>query len=192
MNALPEMLQWINSSANGTDISVLQRQQARINWQQQQQSFFSGNDQHAMHSIPEAEAAQFQSLMNSDPVLSRFGNRAVKPDPGMETEWPSYGKMSGDDPLGLGACGYGNVNAVQLTYAISRTTSCPPVVAAAAIAEAAGSYNKGREPSLLGQRSSTIVTQSFKKRKADDNDDEKVCKNWQFFFSIHRHTVSPR
>ncbi|KAL8116150.1 hypothetical protein AgCh_022594 [Apium graveolens] len=174
MNALPEMLQWLNSSANGTDFSKLQRQQARMNRQQQQnQSFISGNDQHAMHSIPEAEAAQFQSLMNGDPVLSRFGNRAVKPDPGMETEWPLYGKMSGDDHLGLGACGYGNVSGVELNYAISRTTSCPPVVAAAAIPEAAGSFNKGRAPSLLGQRSSTMGTESFKKRKADDNDDQK-------------------
>lgn len=172
MNALPEMLQWLNSSGNGTDISVLQRQQARMNWQQQQ-SFFSGNDQHGVHSIPEAEAAQFQSLMNGDSVLSRLGNRAVKPDPGLETEWPGYGKMSGDDPLGLGACGYGNVSGVELNYAISRTTSCPPVVAAAAIAEAAGSYNKAREPSLLGQMSSTIGRESFKKRKADDNADQK-------------------
>ncbi|KAK1395037.1 Transcription factor bHLH63 [Heracleum sosnowskyi] len=169
MNALPEMLQWLNASGNGTDISVLQCQQARMNWQQQQQqSYFSGNDQHGMHSIPEAEAAQFQSLMNGDPVLSRFGNKALKPDPGMETEWPGYGKMSGDDPLGLGACGYGNVNAVELNYAISRTTSCPPVVAAAAIAEAAG-----KEPSLLGQMSSTTGRESFKKRKADDNEDQK-------------------
>lgn len=181
MNALPEMLQWLNSSGNGTDISVLQRQQARMNWQQQQ-SFFSGNDQHGMHSIPEVEAAQFQSLMNSDPVLSRFGNKVVKPDPEMEPEWQGCGKLSGDDPLGLGACGYGNVNAVGLNYAISRTTSCPPLVAAAAIAKAAGSYNKEREPSLLGQMSSTIGTESFKKRKADDNDGQKVCEIGIFFY----------
>ncbi|XP_017230023.1 transcription factor bHLH63 isoform X1 [Daucus carota subsp. sativus] len=175
MDAIPEMLQWLNSSADGTDISVLQRQRARINWQQQQQqSFFSGNDQHDMHSIPEAEAAQFQTLMNGDAVFGRFGNRAVKPDPGMEIEWPGYGKMIGDDPLGLGACGYGNINDVELNYAISRTTSCPPVVAAAAgIAETPGSYTQGREPGLNGQMSAAVCRESFKKRKADDNDDQK-------------------
>lgn len=179
MDALPEMLQWLHSSANGTDISVLQRQQARMNWQQQQ-SFFCEN---GLHSIPEAEATQFQSLMNGDAVLGRFGNRAVKPDPGMEPEWPGYGNMSRDDPLGLGACAYGNVNGVELNHAISRTTSCPPAVAADAIAETAGSYTDGKEPGLLGK----IGRQSFKKRKADENNDQKVCEiGTLVFFSLNK------
>ncbi|KAL1810942.1 hypothetical protein ACET3Z_021007 [Daucus carota] len=83
MNALPDMLQCMSSSRNASEMSVLERQRARIKWQQHEQlGFLEGN----MYSQP--EATEFE-LMSNDNYL--------KPDPGMDNGWPDYGKFLDND-----------------------------------------------------------------------------------------------
>lgn len=181
MNALPEMLHCMNTAANiagRTDMSVFERQRARMKWeedqqqQQQQLSFFSGNELN-MFSIPAAQAQQFQPLIGNESGFNGLVNRAVKPDPGMANGWPDYGKFGGDDHLGYG---YGNVNGIELNYAISRTTSCPPEVAVS-IAEVAGADTKQREEILPEKMSSPVGKESFKKRKTDKTHNQKVTED---------------
>lgn len=177
--ALPEMLHCLNIPSNngggGTELSVLERQQARMKWQQEQlevqeQSFFNGNEL-SMFSIP-AAAQQFQELLGNDQSFVELMSRAVvKPDPGTENSaWPDFGKFGGNDQLG-NYNGYGNVSGIRMNYAISRTASCPPVAAAAAVAEAV----KGSAlPVSQGNLNSSVGRESFTKRKADKTQNQKV------------------
>ncbi|KAL7591566.1 hypothetical protein Lser_V15G34604 [Lactuca serriola] len=71
----PDMLLGHNTTVTGgTDVSVFERQQARMKWQQLQQhqhSFYNEND----HQVP-------------NPFLGLIGN--IKPDPGLENGWPDF------------------------------------------------------------------------------------------------------
>lgn len=172
MNALPDMLHCMSSSAadvsSGTEMSVFERQRARIKWQyqqnsqqqqqqQQQQSFFCGNEVNMYSTlVHQGQAPEFDQLMGNDTGFTSFFNCAVKPDPGMDNGWPDYGKFGGDSDF----LSYGNVN--ELSCAISRTISCPPTVAAA-IAEPSGDNNTNGKKSM----NSAVGTDSFKKRKAE-------------------------
>ncbi|XP_063934946.1 transcription factor bHLH63 isoform X2 [Daucus carota subsp. sativus] len=83
MNALPDMLQCMSTSRNASEMSVLERQRARIKWQQHEQlGFLEGN----MYS--QAEALDFE-LTSNDSYL--------KPDPGMDNGWPDYSKFLDND-----------------------------------------------------------------------------------------------
>lgn len=181
MNALPDMVNCMSSVANvssGTEMSVFERQQARMKWQQehnhQQLSVFSGNDVN-MYSTkePQVQAPGFQ-LMSNDIGFGSFSNCAVKPDPGMDTGWPDYGKFGGDSEyLGYG---YGSVdgNVNELSCPISRTFSCPPAVPAA-IGQASGDYTNGKMSVVFsGKMNSSVGRDSFKKRKADKALAQKV------------------
>ncbi|XP_059653798.1 transcription factor bHLH63-like isoform X2 [Cornus florida] len=137
-----------NLAGSYTGMSVLERERARLNWQQQQQeqqSDFNGNE--------------FFSEFHG------FGSRTVKVDQDLESGWVDMGKLGGDD-LGFG---FG----LEMNYGISRTASCPPVVAAA-MSEVAAADMKGRQYILPGKLSSSVGTESFKKRKADKNQNPKV------------------
>lgn len=182
--ALPEMLHCLNIPNNnggdsaGTDMSVLERQAARRKWQQEQievqqqrqqqeQSFFTGNEL-TMFSIPQ----QFQGLLGNgnDQSLVEFMSRSmVKADPGMENAgWPDFG--GGDGQLSNYNGGYGNASGIEMNYAISRTGSCPPAVAAAMADSTKGCHH----PISQGNLSSGVGRESFKKRKADKTQSLKV------------------
>ncbi|XVE49042.1 hypothetical protein DITRI_Ditri01bG0050300 [Diplodiscus trichospermus] len=129
--ALPEMLQC-------SDMTVLERQRARLKWQQeqlqqqqeQQQSYFS--ELSGVFSSQTSHVQGFQDgLMNGDSVLCDVVmTRQVRPDAGLETAWPEFEKvdMAG---MGFAPCGYSNGSGFDMNYAISRTSSCPPAAAEA-------------------------------------------------------------
>ncbi|XP_024966659.1 transcription factor bHLH63-like isoform X2 [Cynara cardunculus var. scolymus] len=98
------------TGGGGGEVSVFERQQARMKWQQQQQMLFNGND----HQVPNMLSAMQPSGL--------IGNFAIKPDPGIENGWPDF---SYGDQLGYGS-GFDHMN--QNTH--SRMTSFrPPLMA---------------------------------------------------------------
>ncbi|KAK8558542.1 hypothetical protein V6N13_098197 [Hibiscus sabdariffa] len=159
--ALPEMLQC-------SDMTVLQRQRARLKWQTEQlrqQNYFC-----ELSGVFTSQTGfQQGGLMNGagggDSVLSNMGmSRQLKPDPGLETAWPELGKIN----MGFGSCGYGNGPSFDMNHAISRTSSCPPAVAAAV----------GSKPVEVKGNSekmgSAVGRESFKKRKVEKLQNSKV------------------
>lgn len=159
--ALPEMLHCLNTNGNCSDtLSVLERQRARLKWQQDQlfqqplnQSCFNRADYGG--GFPPPVSVPVDHLTGFPGYMSGGGGGggglahvemvmgAVKPDPGLEDGWSEMGKF--DPSLLL------NATACDLNSSLSRTSSCLPVVAPTA-AEKMGSV-AGRE--------------SFKKRKAE-------------------------
>ncbi|XP_017633034.1 transcription factor bHLH63-like [Gossypium arboreum] len=92
-------------------------------------------------------------LMSDDSVLTREGK---------EPSWSEFGKLE-MATLGFQPCEYGNEPSFNIDYAISRTSSRqPPVPAAVAASEAA--ENMG----------SSVVRESYKKRKADKLQNSKA------------------
>lgn len=170
--ALPEMLHNITTSSGGngsSELSVLDRQQARMKWQheqvhQQEMSYFNGQNDQLMKCFHQtSEAQQFHGLINvNDQSLNELVTRAIKPDPCLENNWGDFG-TTGTNGFGYVPAGveHGGIShPTEMNYAISRTTSCPPTMADNAVyavkpKETMLSSNKGRE--------------SFKKRKADKN-----------------------
>ncbi|KAI5314194.1 hypothetical protein L3X38_043370 [Prunus dulcis] len=169
--ALPEMLNCMNApgtflAGNCTDMTVLDRQRARMKWhqhehndpiqlhQQQQGYNFSGNELSGVFSVP-IPAGQAQGFMGLV-----CGDSAVKPDPCSENRWAE---------LGYGSCGLvvnnngaavfeEMINGRNNNSNISRTFSCPPTVAA----------EKKSNDAVLSQKISLPAgKESFKKRKAD-------------------------
>ncbi|KAM3377015.1 transcription factor HBI1 [Capsicum galapagoense] len=169
--ALPEMLHNITSNGgNGSsELSVLDRQRARMKWQQEQvhqqeMSYFSGQNDQLMNCFHQSsEGQQFHGLINvNDQSLNELVTRAIKPDPCLENNWRDFGTTGANGfgyvPIGVGHGGMSHP--AEMNYAISRTTSCPPTMADNAVSavkpkETILSSNRGRE--------------SFKKRKADKN-----------------------
>ncbi|KAK8568101.1 hypothetical protein V6N13_106042 [Hibiscus sabdariffa] len=172
--ALPEMLQC-------SDMTVLERQRARLKWQeeqfqQQQQSYFS--ELNGVFSSQAGHVQGFQQcgLMShaaaggSDSVLSDMVmTRQLKPDPGLETAWPELGKV-GMGSMGFSPCGYGIGQSFDMNHAISRTSSCPPAVAAAAAVASKAVEVKGN----LEKMSSAVGRESLKKRKVEKLQNSKV------------------
>lgn len=185
--ALPEMLHCLNApgnlAGNYTDTTVLERQRARLKWQQeqiqqQQQSYFSGSELSGVFS-GQTQAGQvvqsFQGLVGCESVLGEAVNRSVKPDPGLENGWPEMEKC--EMPImGFGSCGGLDTGTqeFEMNGAISRTASCPPTVAAAA------ADTKAREAALHEKLSSAAGRESFKKRKADRLKNAKVMSVFCF------------
>ncbi|XP_038705859.1 transcription factor bHLH63-like isoform X1 [Tripterygium wilfordii] len=136
---LSEMLQC-------TDTTVLERHRARFKWQQ---------DQHFQHQLQENLFGELGGVFSVPNSVHGFQNGfdpvQLKPDPGMENGWP--------DLAGFGPCGYGNGPAFDINYGISRTASCPPTVAEAAV--------KGRESDLSEKITSLATKENSKKRKVD-------------------------
>ncbi|KAM7479312.1 hypothetical protein LguiA_027525 [Lonicera macranthoides] len=152
--ALPEII-----LPGGMDITVLERQRARMKWQQDQlqqpqPSFFNGNHELSGFSLT-TQAQEFSGLISNELGIGDLVSRVVKPDPGFENGWADIGGVDGY--LGYGACGYGNAG-FEMSSVISRTISCPPAVAAVA------------DEKLI----SGVGRESFKKRKADKTQNLKV------------------
>lgn len=169
--ALPEMLHNITSNGGNrsSELSVLERQQVRMKWhqdqvQQQEMSYLNGQNDQLMNSFHHtSEAHQFHGLINvNDQSLNELVTRAIKPDPCLENNWGDFGTA------GINGFGYVPVEAghggmshpTEMNYAISRTTSCPPTMADNAV-----SAVKPKETILYSNRG----RESFKKRKADKN-----------------------
>ncbi|XP_075488122.1 transcription factor bHLH63-like isoform X1 [Primulina tabacum] len=128
------------------EMSVLERQRARLNWQQE-------NLIQHQHFTYFNENEHFDGAFLMGNADQGFGEllmgRAMKPDPGFEDGW------NGLD--------YGNVSEFEMSCALPRTSSCPPAVVA--------DCGKGKEAAL----SSATGKESFKKRKADKNHIPKVA-----------------
>ncbi|XP_024030235.1 transcription factor bHLH63 isoform X1 [Morus notabilis] len=178
---LPEMLHCLNSvgnllAGNCTDMTVLDRQRARLKWQQeqlqqeeqqqQQDGYFNGSDQLNGIFFNPAQAGQFpgfQGLVGGVSVIGdTTANRPVKPDPSLENGWSELDRfeMSGIG-FGSSATGLANGPGFQMTGAISRTSSSPPTVAPLT------PEVKSRESFSPEKTSSAAGRESFKKRKAD-------------------------
>nr|KJB79173.1 hypothetical protein B456_013G036400 [Gossypium raimondii] len=165
--ALPEMLQC-------SDLTVLERQRDRLKWQeeqfqqQQQQSYFSELSCGAFSSQTnhvQGFQGGFMGGASGDSVLSDMVMaRQVKPDPGLESPWPELGKVD-MAAMGFGPCGYGNGPSFDMNHAISRTSSCPPAVAATKAVEVKVNSEK---------MASAVDKESFKKRKAEKLQNTKV------------------
>ncbi|GLT30591.1 hypothetical protein SLA2020_053840 [Shorea laevis] len=169
--ASPEML-------HCTDMTVLGQQRAQLKWQQeqfqQQQSYFS--ELSGVFSTQSSQVQGFQGeFMGGDSALGQVVmTRQVKPDPGLDDGWPDLGMVEVPDP-GLAfslPCGYGNGSNYEVKYTMSRTSSCPPSVAAAAAASVA--EVKGKESVTLDKIPSASVRESFKKRKVEKLQNTKV------------------
>lgn len=170
--AFPEMLQC-------SDMTVLERQRACLKWQQELQlHHHQQKEEHKCSNYFSELSGVFSSqtshlaqgfhgglmMMNgadhSANLCDTLMTRLVKPDPaGFETgSWPEFG------PCG----GYGNNGQnFDMNYAISRTYSCPPAVAAAV---------EVKTNELVGteKMGSAVGRESFKKRKADKLQNPKV------------------
>ncbi|KAE8008482.1 hypothetical protein FH972_004988 [Carpinus fangiana] len=158
--ALPEMLHCLNGPANGTEMTVLERQRARMKWQQQeQQGYFGGSDQFAGLFLEPGQVGTFQGLLGGESVLGEVLTRSVKPDPGLENGWSELGRL---ELVNMGFTEF------EMNCAISRTSSCPPPVAPPA-PEAKGKVSPPAE-----KMSSAVGRESFKKRKADKLQNTKV------------------
>lgn len=182
---LPEML-------HCTDMTVLERQRARLKWEQEplqqqqqqqqqqqyqhqqpQESYFS--ELSGAFSLPSQLISQVQQqgfegglMGGGDSVM--FGG-SVKPDPAFASGWPDLGKIM-VPTYGFGPCGPG----FEVSNAISRTSSCPPAVAPDAVEV------KGKESAVPNDKMSAAVgRESLKKRKADKVQSTKVCR----VFDVH-------
>ncbi|PIA52695.1 hypothetical protein AQUCO_01000514v1 [Aquilegia coerulea] len=98
---------------NATEITVLERQQSQLQWQQQKQHYFE--DTHFNLTMNEA------SLMNNE-------YRSMKIDPDFDNGWPGLAKY----PLhrtgfgGENLPGFVSTESADMNSSISRTFSCPP------------------------------------------------------------------
>ncbi|GFP85884.1 transcription factor bhlh63 [Phtheirospermum japonicum] len=140
------------NSENNSEMSVLERQRLRLKWQQQEQLI-----QHQPITFFNQLDCAFSGF-NGDQGFGEFLMvGAMKPDPGMET---------GLNDGFRNVLSYENGSEFETgSYAIPRTVSCPPNVAAAAAA------NMAQEPA---HSSGAAPAGSSKKRKADKTQNPKV------------------
>ncbi|XP_073127281.1 transcription factor bHLH63-like [Henckelia pumila] len=133
--------------SGNAEMSVLERQRARLNWQQENLI-----QHHPFTYFNENEHFDGAFLMgNGDQGFGELlMGRAMKPDPGFEEGWNGLN--------------YGNGSEFEMSCALPRTASCPPAVAEV-------NDGKGKEAAL----SSATGKESFKKRKADKNQIPKVA-----------------
>ncbi|XP_062093349.1 transcription factor bHLH63-like isoform X2 [Humulus lupulus] len=188
---LPEMLHCLsapgNLAGNCTEFTVLERQRARLKWQQeerphqqlQQSTYFSGSELGGVYF--QSHDDQLHNIQE-DSFKDLAVNRSVKPDQGFKNGWHEPDKIN--MPLfGIGSlsssCGFvsGTTNnpspGIQMNGAISRTYSCPPKVAVGTATEEL----KAKETvSPLEKLISASGKQSFKKRKTDKLQNSKIVE----------------
>ncbi|XP_077242769.1 transcription factor bHLH63-like [Tasmannia lanceolata] len=148
--ALPEMLHCLPDNFSG-DFTVLERQRARLKWQQ--------------NYLNETQLNLLQQHFpgQNSGVMTEF---SVKNDQILENGWPDFAKFpiprSGfeeEKATFVGPDGFigGGEDSRGLEYSVSRSSSCPVTVGNIVREE------RGRDP-ILGEK---IGKGSFKKRKAD-------------------------
>lgn len=172
---LPEML-------HCADITVLERQRARLKWQQdqlqqpQQQQELQQQQHQEQQQQQQQEVRYFSELSQ---LISQgydegglMMGQQVKPDPAFENGWPDLGKIVAP------AAGYGFGPGFEASYAISRTSSSPPAV----VPEAVDVKGKVSVAALNEKVSAAVGRESFKKRKADKVQNTKVCLTLFFYY----------
>lgn len=159
--SLPEMLHYLNTPDNFNRMSVLERQPPLA---QLPMDYFSSDARLDAFSPPVQVQQDFTNDENNG---GGPFTQAMKPDPGLDTNF--------DNPVKDGSSYdvIGNVTGFEMNYAVSRTISCPPAIAAA-MAEAAIAASKAKETVLPERLSSSSGRDSFKKRKSDKNHNSKV------------------
>ncbi|KAM6563162.1 hypothetical protein CsatB_023160 [Cannabis sativa] len=187
--ALPEMLQYclnpsVNLSGNCTELTVLERQRARLKWQEeqrhqqlQQSSYFRGSELGGMffQANDHDQLHNFQVHSFKDLAV----HRSVNHDPRFKNEWPEPEKfnipllenVSLSSSSGFVSDSINPSPGFQMNGAISRTYSCPPIVAVGAeTAEV-----KDKEIVLpVGKFCSSGGKQTFKKRKTDQTQNSEA------------------
>ncbi|KAK3195484.1 hypothetical protein Dsin_026794 [Dipteronia sinensis] len=149
-----------------TDMTVLERQRARLKWQQQDQFHQQQQPEEEEDEVEERSGyfSELSGVFSGQSHVSQVpgfdggaaaGNSMigpVKPDPGSENGWSEMVKIL---VPGFGFPGF------EANFSISRTASCPPLAAAAEVKDKmSGAAASGRE--------------SFKKRKLDKIQNTKV------------------
>lgn len=150
--SLPEMLHYLNTPDNFNRMSVLERQQLPL--PQLPMGYFSSD----AFSPP---VQVHQDFTNHENNGGGIFTPAMKPNPGFDTNF--------DSP----------VKDFEMNYAVSRTISCPPAIAAA-MAEAAIASSKAKEKTVLPSSG----RDSFRKRKSDKNHNSKVYLLVFFLFFV--------
>ncbi|KAL2460117.1 Transcription factor bHLH [Abeliophyllum distichum] len=176
--ALPEMLHCLNIPGNiagnngdtGMEMSVVESQRVNMKWQQSA-THLNEDYQLSVFSVPAVQDQQFRGLVDSDQGIGELVAQAMKLDPGIEDEQNEFGRA--ENSLNYASCVYGNGSKFEMNYAIPRTASCPPAVAAA-MAEATAVASKGKEAALPEKLGSAAGRESFKKRKSYKTRDLKV------------------
>ena len=181
--ASAEMLHCLNipgtaASIEGMDIGVLEKQRIAVKWQQEfvqphyQQDNSTFNEASIQSLIP-AQTQTFQglsvgcgpSLIPRSPNLDELLNQPIKTDPRVESRWIDFNEPGIQSARQVNRLSYG------LNHAISRTTSCPPLVAVATTA----AEGTGRQPLTSDQKlSGATGRESFKKRKVEKSLPPKV------------------
>lgn len=153
------MLHCVNASgsvSNSAELTVLERQRAWTNWQQQQQQ--QGLHYSNMYSISDGVGAQFEAQVCGElSGLGRVGFPAVKPETRLDDAWAglgNYGMPSAD-----------NFVSSEYSYQMKKTASCP--------VSAIGENSDGMDSILTGRTS--LRGENSKKRKADIATSLKVC-----------------
>ncbi|KAL3538978.1 hypothetical protein ACH5RR_002344 [Cinchona calisaya] len=177
----------INQNGGGAKLSVLERQQARVKWQEEQLQqplpqvvqqlglrYFNSNDELNVFSTPAQGVQRFDGLVTNDQNLGGLLTQGMKLDPGVENTTACSNNFGGES-FGFGGCEVGNFTGFGVNYAVSRTASCPPLVAAT-MAEVATAAGDGRNTNtvLPEKLSSSTGRESFKKRKADKTRNQKA------------------
>ncbi|KAK9285279.1 hypothetical protein L1049_024469 [Liquidambar formosana] len=138
-----------NHAGNSTDMTVLERQGARLLWLQQQpdqQNFVTQNST----SLEFYQTALFHGLTNND-----FGNLPIP-----RTEFVTE-KMGFSESEIV-------ANFLEMGHSFSRTSSCLPAAAATTTSSMAGAKEKSGNSILLEKMvSSSTGRDSLKKRKAE-------------------------
>jgi len=179
----------IAAKIEGMDISVLEKQRIVLKWQQhllqvqpQYQQDSSSFNEASVQSLIPAQTQTFQglsvgcgpSLLPPSPNLEELLNEPIKTDPGVHSRWIDFNEPSIQSARQLNGLGY------ALNHAISRTASCPPLVAAAA----AAAQGTGRQPLTLDQKlSGATGRENFKKRKAEKSLPPKVIAVFMLFLT---------
>ena len=161
-------------------MTMLERQRARMNWQQDHQQ--QQQQQHQHHQGYFSATGGFNAVFSSSlqvqsspslgsmtVVAADSGSsladvvpHSIKPDPSLETGWPKLDKFV----MGFGSSGLppapapapAAASGFDVNSAISRASSCPPSLAEA-----------------KENMSSSTGKESFKKRKAEKVQNTKVC-----------------
>ncbi|XP_058092079.1 transcription factor bHLH63-like [Magnolia sinica] len=157
-----------NEAGNSTDFTVLEKQRNHLKWQQhqsQQQSYFLAdshlnslnlpNTQQPLESFPSQTSFQDFSPLSSKTVAS------------LENGWPDFAKCPLPvPPAQFATAGFSASRG--LDFSLSRTSSCPPVVAGNVQADVVATDEKPGNSFTREKMASPVGKESFKKRKADN------------------------
>ncbi|KAF9619483.1 hypothetical protein IFM89_007231 [Coptis chinensis] len=156
------------------EMSVLERQQARLKFQSQQNVSVSEQLQQSYFSDTQFNLMPNQGLMSNEMAIRELVNRSIKMDPaGLENGWPDFAKYPlsgagfGSETTGFGSVenGYGGNGVDLVDYSLSRTSSCPTAML----------EGRSVELGLSGKIGSVGGRESVKKRKVDKAQNSKVA-----------------